>query len=233
VNRIQVCLNEIEKLRNIGYISHKIPFDKRGTLTISNIHVDIKPEYFSKRSDCEDENEFLVCLLKYEERVVATLPVQIVDDVRVVRFPDTMRLENVFLDFEIRLEIYGTDYWTKRSAFRNSALKKYGFFSLTSDCFGKRKFQLIESVSSENSPLKRSVRMTIEQNITVPIYQAGVLYVFCKNCWQKSWILLNGHVLKIWVGLKTRPRNVGFFMRFFPWILIMSLFHRAISSSLT
>lgn len=209
MTRIQSCLSEIERLKATGYISHKSPFDKRGTVTISDIHLEIKSKYFSRRD--ESENEFMICIVKYHENVIATVPIQILDDVRVIRFPESLRFTNVFLDFEMRLEIFGTDFQIMRNSNRDSALKKYGFFKFSSDDLGKRKFNLIDSVPAENTPLKGSIRMKIQSDITVPIHHAGVLYVFCKNCWQKSWILLNGHIFKIWVGSKVIPKNVSIF----------------------
>lgn len=77
------------------------PGKERGTITISDIVVPLKPHYVSKLATNEINGHQLVCLLKYNEHVLATKTVPTLPGLKSVRFPDVLNLSEVFSDFKV------------------------------------------------------------------------------------------------------------------------------------
>lgn len=195
VNRLQCCLTEIKRLSDAKIEIRKAPFNRNGRMVISKIMLEVKQRYFERHD--RTENEYLVCILKYGNHICATKPIQVTDDVRVVRFPEKFILDRVFLDFEMRLEVYGTTFMRKRSSIRDTMLKKYGFVNVTFEDGGKKRWNMIEVLPSILNPLRCKILMKIRNKFTVNVNFSAILHVLYQQKWQKTSAHLNGHLLKI------------------------------------
>lgn len=195
--RFQSALAEIRKLNEGIELPHHPPFNRKGNLLIRDIIVEIKPSYFER--PIPTKNEFILIMMKYEDKVFATKPMRIIDDVRMIRFTEKFSIPEIYMDFEMRLEIYGTTFWRKNSTDRETMLKKYGFITFTLGDTGNRskRFQMIEVLQSDNVPIKNKVLMKISQNITTGIQYRGSLFVKLRDIWHEANAHLNGHLLEI------------------------------------
>ena len=203
MNRLQCCLTEIKRLSDAKIEIRKAPFNRNGRMVISKIMLEVKQKYFD-RHDCT-ENEYLVCVLKYGNHICATKPIQVTDDIRVVRFPEKFILDRVFLDFEMRLEVYGTQFMRKRSSIRDTMLKKYGFVNVTFEDGGKKRWNMIEVLPSNINPLRCKILMKIRNKFTVNVNFSAILHVLYQKRWQKASAHLNGHLLKICFDIQNEP----------------------------
>lgn len=100
-HRRQAALNEVQRLRverNIRPIG--APSD-RGTLTIREITVPLRQEYKDKLNSDTVCGHQLVCLVKYNETVVATKTVPTLPGLLSVKFPDVLQVNNVYADFKV------------------------------------------------------------------------------------------------------------------------------------
>lgn len=78
-----------------------------GRLTVKDITLPLKPDYVTKLSSDKITGHHLVCLLKYNDQVLATKTIPTLNGLHSVKFPDLMHMNNVFADFKVTLEIYG------------------------------------------------------------------------------------------------------------------------------
>lgn len=78
-----------------------------GRLTIKDITLPLRDDYMKKLSDDKILGHHLVCLLKYNDTVLATKTIPTLPGLLSVKFPGELHLDNVFADFKITLEIYG------------------------------------------------------------------------------------------------------------------------------
>lgn len=78
-----------------------------GRLTVKEITLPLNQEYISKLSTQKIPGHNLVCLLKYNEHVLATKTMPTLPGLLSVKFPDVLQLDNVYADFKVTLEIYG------------------------------------------------------------------------------------------------------------------------------
>lgn len=107
-HRRQAALNEVQRLRVERCIrSPNAPTD-RGRLTVKEITVPLRQEYKDKLNAETICGHQMVCLLKYNENVVATKTVPTLPGLLAVKFPDVLQLNNVYADFKVRL--YYTQY---------------------------------------------------------------------------------------------------------------------------
>ncbi|XP_058832234.1 anillin isoform X2 [Topomyia yanbarensis] len=107
-HRRQAILDEVQRLRVEGCLRPPgAPTDK-GRLTVQKITLPLKRHYIEKITQNKDFcGHHLICLLKYNETVLATQTILTSKDPHLVQFPDVLQLSNVFADFKITLEIYG------------------------------------------------------------------------------------------------------------------------------
>lgn len=106
-HRRQAALNEVQRLRVERCLrDDREPMDQ-GRLTVKEITVPLKPEYKDKLNTETICGHQLVCLLKYNETVVATKTVPTLPGLLAVKFPDVLQIDGVYADFKITLEIYG------------------------------------------------------------------------------------------------------------------------------
>lgn len=78
-----------------------------GRLTIKDIVLPLRDDYVKKVSEEKILGHHLVCLLKYNEHVLATRTIPTLPGLLAVKFPGELVLDNVYADFKITLEIYG------------------------------------------------------------------------------------------------------------------------------
>lgn len=196
-SRLQAAMSELQRLRDIREPLYQTCFNQSGKCVISDIMLEVKTEYFKREEKMH--NEFLVVMLKYGEDVYTSNAVCINDDVRVVKFPTKFRVPDAFIDFEMRLEIYGTTFWRTRHVIRKTMLKKYGYFTFNlSDTGKKRKrFEMVEVITSQSNPLRKKVLMKICQKITADVHFDGTLRVKLGSTWYRAQAMLIGHLLEI------------------------------------
>lgn len=103
-HRRQACMNEMQRLKVEGVIDREGPMKEKGTLTIRDITVPLKQTYISRLANDEIAGHHLVCILKYNENVLATKTVPSLPGLKSVRFPDTMVLNEVYADFKVSSE---------------------------------------------------------------------------------------------------------------------------------
>lgn len=103
-HRRQACMNEMQRLKVEGVIDREGPMKEKGTLTIRDITVPLKQTYISRLANDEIAGHHLVCILKYNENVLATKTVPSLPGLKSVRFPDTMVLNEVYADFKVRID---------------------------------------------------------------------------------------------------------------------------------
>lgn len=106
-HRRQAILDEVQRLRVEGCIRPPGAPTEKGRLTVKEITIPLKQDYIRKLASDAISGHHLVCLLKYNETVLATQSVPTLPGLLSVRFPDVLQLNNVFADFKITMEIYG------------------------------------------------------------------------------------------------------------------------------
>lgn len=197
--RFQSALAELRKINeNIDDNQpHQPPFNRKGKLVIRDIMLEVKSAYFQRK--IPTKNEFLLVMIKYEDRVMASNAIRIENDVRIIRFPECFSVPEAYVDFEMRLEIFGTTFWRKANSVRETMLKKYGFVTFTLADTGKKhkRFTMIEVMQAENVPIRSKVLMRVAQKITAGIQYRGLLFVKIRDVWQETSTHLNGHILEI------------------------------------
>ncbi|XP_070492083.1 anillin-like [Chironomus tepperi] len=195
--RFQSALSEIRKLNENIELPHMPPYNRKGKLIIRDIMLEVKASYFQRPLPIR--NEFLLILMKYEDKVLATKPMRIIDDIRTIKFSEKFSIPEIYMDFDMRLEIYGTTFWRKNASVRETMLKKYGFitFSLADTGNKSKRFQMIEVLQSDNVPIRNKVVMKISQKITADVQYKGKLFVKLRDVWHEAVAHLNGHLLEI------------------------------------
>ncbi|XP_040168540.1 anillin isoform X1 [Anopheles arabiensis] len=106
-HRRQAILDEVQRLRVEGCLRPPGAPTEKGRLTVKEITLPLKQEYMRKLATDQINGHNLVCLLKYNETVLATQTAPTLPGLLSVRFPDVLQLSNVFADFKITMEIYG------------------------------------------------------------------------------------------------------------------------------
>lgn len=196
-SRFQSAYTESERLQDPSQEFHPVPFHRKGKCVVSEIMLEVKPTYFERRN--QTRNEYIVVLLKYDDLVFATDAVCILDDIRTIRFPHKFKIPETYMDFEMSLEIYGTTFWRKQSSTRQTMLKKYGSFSFTllDSGNGRSRFEMVEAIKSQRSPLRQKVLMKIRQKITAEVYFETNLELKLGDAWYKTRGLLCGNLIEI------------------------------------
>ncbi|XP_058462043.1 anillin isoform X2 [Malaya genurostris] len=106
-HRRQAILDEVQRLRVEGCLRPPGAPTEKGRLTVKEITLPLKQDYIRKLASDTISGHHLVCLLKYNETVLATQTIPTLPGLLSVRFPDLLQLSNVFADFKITMEIYG------------------------------------------------------------------------------------------------------------------------------
>uniref|UniRef100_A0A1Q3EXX1 Putative actin binding protein anillin n=1 Tax=Culex tarsalis TaxID=7177 RepID=A0A1Q3EXX1_CULTA len=106
-HRRQAILDEVQRLRVEGCIRPPGAPTEKGRLTVKDITLPLRQDYIRKLASDSISGHHVVCLLKYNETVLATQTIPTLPGLLSVRFPDELQLSNVFADFKITMEIYG------------------------------------------------------------------------------------------------------------------------------
>ncbi|XP_055384655.1 anillin [Condylostylus longicornis] len=106
-HRRQAALDEIQRLRVEGVVRPSGSPKERGRLTVKEITIPLRQDYIRKLSNDAISGHHLLCLLKYNETVLATQTVPTLPGLLSVKFPDVLNLNEVYADFRVTLEIYG------------------------------------------------------------------------------------------------------------------------------
>ncbi|XP_054738655.1 anillin isoform X2 [Anastrepha obliqua] len=106
-HRRQACLDEVQRLRVEKCLRPLGALRDRGRLTVKEITIPLRQDYIRKLAADTISGHHLVCLLKYNEYVLATKTVPTLPGLLAVKFPDVLQMNNVYADFRITLEIYG------------------------------------------------------------------------------------------------------------------------------
>ncbi|KOX76275.1 Actin-binding protein anillin [Melipona quadrifasciata] len=107
-HRRQAALNEIQRLKVEGSLKPVTPgspeVQESGSLTVSAITLPLKRDHFRNMgiSTCLH----FVCLMRHLEEIVATPVVIAEPGDSCLRFPSTLKLNDLYSDFKITIEIY-------------------------------------------------------------------------------------------------------------------------------
>lgn len=110
-HRRQAALHEVQRLKVEGTVRPVVPgsseLQESGSLTISAITLPLKHNYF--RNMNSDNCYHFVCLVRHLDHVVATPVVVAEPGDSCLRFPSTLKLQELYSDFKITLEIYSLE----------------------------------------------------------------------------------------------------------------------------
>lgn len=107
INRRQVCLNEVQRLR-VEKRMHALGAPReRGRVTVKEITLSLRHSYTRQLALDTTPGHYLVCLLKCDEYVLATKALPTLPGLLAVKFPDILRLDGVNTNFNVTIEIYG------------------------------------------------------------------------------------------------------------------------------
>ncbi|XP_037051625.1 anillin [Bradysia coprophila] len=204
--RRKALLDEVNRLKVDRCVRPPgLPTD-RGTLSVKEIIIPLKEDYISKLNMDVCNGHHLVCLLTYNDQVLATNAVTTRKGLKAVKFPDELRLNNVYADFTLFLEIYGmtaqrealaqdmkktpkTPKGKKQqqrrqplpspggpSVVRTSAFTHYGSVTFSIKEVNRNSWSLNQE--SFVSPLLGKIFMKVHCELSVSLYHKGFLTMF-------------------------------------------------------
>ncbi|XP_043484341.1 anillin isoform X1 [Leptopilina heterotoma] len=107
-HRRQAALHEIQRLKVEGTLRPVVPgapeIQENGSLTVSAITLPIKRENV-RNLDADTRLHFL-CLVRHMENIVSTPVIQVEPGDSCIRFPSTLKIEDLYSDFKITIEVY-------------------------------------------------------------------------------------------------------------------------------
>ncbi|XP_015126460.1 anillin [Diachasma alloeum] len=110
-HRRQAAHNEIQRLKVEGTLRPSVPgaseVQESGSLTISAVTLPLKKDQI-RNMDADVRLHFL-CLIKHLDTVIATQVVQAEPGDSCIRFPSTLKLEDLYSDFKINVEVYSLE----------------------------------------------------------------------------------------------------------------------------
>lgn len=95
------CLNEVQRLKCEGIVDRT--GREKGNLTIQEIIIPLKQTYISRLASDEINGHHLICLVKYNEYVLATKTLPTLPGLKSVKFTDLLTFNEVFADFKVKL----------------------------------------------------------------------------------------------------------------------------------
>lgn len=101
-NRRLACLNEVQRLKVEGIVDRFGAAQEKGTLTISEIIIPLKQTYMNRLATDEINGHHLLCLVKYNEYVLATKTLPTLPGLKSVKFTDVLTFNEVYADFKVR-----------------------------------------------------------------------------------------------------------------------------------
>ncbi|XP_033214177.1 anillin-like isoform X2 [Belonocnema kinseyi] len=110
-HRRQAAIQELQRLKVEGTLRPVVPGapenQENGSLTVSAITLPLKRDNF--RNLDTDTRLHFVCLVRHMENVFSTPVVQAECGDSCVRFPSTLKIENLYSDFQIKIEVYSLE----------------------------------------------------------------------------------------------------------------------------
>uniref|UniRef100_A0A1A9WBD8 PH domain-containing protein n=1 Tax=Glossina brevipalpis TaxID=37001 RepID=A0A1A9WBD8_9MUSC len=106
-HRYQACLDEMQRLRVEKIMRPMGAPHEKGRITVKQLTLPLRQSYVRQLALDTTPGHHLVCLLKYNEHVLATKSIPTLPGLLTVKFPDILRLNDVYADFKITIEIYG------------------------------------------------------------------------------------------------------------------------------
>ncbi|XP_055691647.1 anillin-like [Lutzomyia longipalpis] len=106
-HRRQAALHEIQSLQVERTLRPRGSPQDKGRLTVNEITLPLTKDYIRKLAANTISGHHLVCLLKYNETVLATKTVLTLPGLMAVKFTDVLQMNDVYADFKVTLEIYG------------------------------------------------------------------------------------------------------------------------------
>lgn len=100
-NRRLACLNEVQRLKVEGLVDRFGAAKEKGTLTISEVIIPLKQTYINRLATDEINGHHLLCLVKYNEYVLATKTLPTLPGLKSVKFTDNLTFNEVFADFKV------------------------------------------------------------------------------------------------------------------------------------
>lgn len=102
-HRRLACLNEVQRLKVEGHVDRFGAAKEKGTLTISEIIIPLKQTYINRLATDEINGHHLLCLVKYNEYVLATKTLPTLPGLKSVKFTDNLTFNEVYADFKVRI----------------------------------------------------------------------------------------------------------------------------------
>ncbi|XP_044012506.1 anillin-like isoform X2 [Aphidius gifuensis] len=110
-HRRQAALNEIQRLKVEGTIKPSSPgsssVQESGTLTVSAITLPLKKDHM--RNNDENMCIHFLCLVRHLDTIIATPIVLAEPGDSCIRFPSTLKLDNLYSDFKVTIEVYSLE----------------------------------------------------------------------------------------------------------------------------
>jgi actin-binding protein anillin len=213
-NRRIACLNEVQRLKVEGMLCREGMTKEKGSLTIQEIIIPMKQTYISRLAGDEINGHHLLCLVKYNEFVLATKTLPTLPGLKSVKFQDLLSLNEVYADFKITLEIYGM------TAQREILPHDIKYHIQTPN---KKRFKSKLQESNMSRPLLQSPGGPNAVR-TPALVQYGYIIFSMREIKQKSWVInetapgvspLNGNVyLKIDSKITVDVDHCGFLTMF-------------------
>ncbi|XP_014204655.1 anillin-like isoform X2 [Copidosoma floridanum] len=174
-HRRQAALNEVQRLKVEGTLRPVVPgapeVQESGSLTISAITLPFKKDYFH---NIEPETCLhFVCLIRYLDTVIATPVIKADSGDSCLRFPSTLKLQDLYSDFKVTIEIYSLQ--TRAEILPHDI--KYHIHSNGSNCSGLNSNSKKSGGKTPKKFLKQESKLTMP-NIQSP---AGPLAVRTTN----------------------------------------------------
>ncbi|CAG9800676.1 unnamed protein product [Chironomus riparius] len=213
-HRRLACLNEVQRLKVEGHVDRFGAAKEKGTLTISEIIIPLKQTYINRLATDEINGHHLLCLVKYNEYVLASKTLPTLPGLKSVKFTDNLTFNEVYADFKITLEIYGM------TAQREILPHDIKYHIQTPN---KKKFK---SRLQESNLARLPIQSPGGPNAvrTPALVQYGYIIFSLREIKQKSWVInetaagvspLNGNVyLKIDSKITVDVNHCGFLTMF-------------------
>ncbi|CAD1474932.1 unnamed protein product, partial [Heterotrigona itama] len=218
-HRRQAALNEVQRLKVEGSLKPVTPgspeVQESGSLTVSAITLPLKRDHFRNMgiSTCLH----FVCLMRHLEEIVATPVVIAEPGDSCLRFPSTLKLNDLYSDFKITIELANKTpkKFLKQesrlvmpnvqspagpSAVRSPAFQLSGYVIFSLKEIHRQQFTL-NKVPPE-CPLEGQLQMHVSCELSVAVEHRGFLTMFEDvsgfGAWHRRWCLLKGPTLSYW-----------------------------------
>jgi actin-binding protein anillin len=102
-HRRLACLNEVQRLKVEGVTDRIDAPKEKGTLTIQEIIIPLKQTYINRLATDEINGHHLLCLVKYNEYVLATKTLPTLPGLKSVKFTDILSFNEIYADFKVSI----------------------------------------------------------------------------------------------------------------------------------